>query len=158
MKLTRYRQLLREQRRALAPIALFVVGVILVLLGWYGAAHTNIMTEQIPYLISGGLLGLGLIIVAGVLSVQTSIERDNAELRRVIARALANAADPNGSAPDDALAAPKVLTNGHVFVVPGGRSYHAPGCPITEGKDGTEAFVLAQATAAGYAVCRLCGD
>ncbi|MFA5890484.1 MAG: hypothetical protein WDA27_05985 [Actinomycetota bacterium] len=158
MKITRYRQQLREQWRAITPIALFAAGVILVLLGWYGAAHTNIITEQIPYLISGGLLGLGLIIVAGILSVQTSIERDNSELRRVVIRALANAAAPNGSTPDDTPAAPRILTNGHVFVVPGGRSYHAPGCPITEGKDGTEAFVLAQAAAAGYTVCKLCGD
>lgn len=36
-------------------------GFVLVLLGWYGAAHTPYLYEQIPYLASGGFLGLGLV-------------------------------------------------------------------------------------------------
>jgi hypothetical protein len=39
----------------LAPL-----GLVLVLVGWYGAAHTPNLFEQIPYAISGGLFGLGL--------------------------------------------------------------------------------------------------
>lgn len=37
------------------------VGLVLVLIGWYGAAHTANLFEQIPYLISGGLFGLALV-------------------------------------------------------------------------------------------------
>lgn len=40
----------------LAPI-----GLLLVLLGWWGAAHTPNLYEQIPYVASGGLFGLGLV-------------------------------------------------------------------------------------------------
>ena len=32
------------------------LGVVFVLLAWYGAAHTTRVFEQIPYMISGGLL------------------------------------------------------------------------------------------------------
>jgi hypothetical protein len=37
------------------------LGLIAVLLGWWGASHTPYVFEQVPYLISGGLLGLGLL-------------------------------------------------------------------------------------------------
>lgn len=40
----------------LAPL-----GVLFVLLGWIGASRTPNLFEQIPYLISGGLLGLALV-------------------------------------------------------------------------------------------------
>lgn len=46
----------------LMPLGLAVIG-----LGWYGAAHTGYLFEQLPYLISGGLLGLGLLMVGGFL-------------------------------------------------------------------------------------------
>ena len=50
-----WRAFLRENARLLITFALLAAGVVFVILGWYGAAHTNILTEQIPYLISGGL-------------------------------------------------------------------------------------------------------
>jgi hypothetical protein len=37
------------------------LGVIVILLGWWGASHTPYVFEQLPYLISGGLLGIGLV-------------------------------------------------------------------------------------------------
>jgi hypothetical protein len=38
---------------------------LLVILGWAGAAGTPLLFERIPYLISCGLLGLGLIFCGG---------------------------------------------------------------------------------------------
>jgi hypothetical protein len=43
------------------------VGIVVIVLGWYGAAHTGHVYEQNDYLISGGLLGLGLIFIGGFL-------------------------------------------------------------------------------------------
>src|SRR5579875_1798503 len=43
------------------------IGVATILLGWYGAAHTGHVYEQNDYLISGGLLGLGIIFIGGFL-------------------------------------------------------------------------------------------
>jgi hypothetical protein len=44
-----------------------VVGFNLMLFGWIGASRTAREIEQIPYLISGGLAGLGLVILGGLL-------------------------------------------------------------------------------------------
>jgi hypothetical protein len=46
--------------------ALVTAGLTAILLGWVGASHSTIVAEQLPYLISGGLLGLALAIVGAV--------------------------------------------------------------------------------------------
>lgn len=42
---------------------LLPLGAVLVLAGWYGAAHTTRLFEEVPYLISGGLFGLVLVVI-----------------------------------------------------------------------------------------------
>jgi NADH:ubiquinone oxidoreductase subunit 6 (subunit J) len=44
-----------------------VAGFVMMFLGWYGASHTAREIEQMPYLISGGLIGLGLVFIGGLL-------------------------------------------------------------------------------------------
>jgi hypothetical protein len=44
-----------------------LAGFVLMFLGWYGAAHTARQIEQIPYLISGGFIGLGLVFVGALI-------------------------------------------------------------------------------------------
>jgi hypothetical protein len=40
--------------------ALMALGVAVILIGWAGAADATVVEEQVPYLISGGLLGVAL--------------------------------------------------------------------------------------------------
>ena len=47
-------------------MALIVFGFVCILLGWYGAANSPYLYQEIPYLISGGLLGVALVIGGGV--------------------------------------------------------------------------------------------
>jgi hypothetical protein len=47
----------------LAGAVLVPFGLLVMFLGWYGASHTGYLFEQIPYVISGGLIGLGLVLV-----------------------------------------------------------------------------------------------
>src|SRR5438270_8100131 len=61
----------RSGRFPLAAVLLVIgglclpVGFIAIILGWYGTAHTLNPYEQSSYLISGGILGLGLVVVGG---------------------------------------------------------------------------------------------
>lgn len=50
-----------------AAATLMSAGITAVLLGWVGASKSTYVEEQVPYLISGGLLGLALAIVGGLL-------------------------------------------------------------------------------------------
>ena len=47
--------------------AAIIIGLNFMILGWVGAARTAREIEQIPYLISGGLLGLALVFLGGLL-------------------------------------------------------------------------------------------
>ena len=59
-------------RWMLIPGSLCVLlGIVAIVLGWYGAANTAREIEQIPYLISGGVLGLALVLLGGLLLVAT---------------------------------------------------------------------------------------
>ncbi len=145
---------MRENARLLIAVGLLVIGVIFVILGWYGAANTNILTEQIPYLISGGLLGMALIIVAGFMASSAATERENRELRSDLARAMSGMAAGAHNPGAPSLIAP--TSDGKVLVVPGGHSFHQPGCPIAEGKNAS-ALPLRKAVDQGYVTCKLCG-
>src|SRR5689334_23490982 len=43
------------------------LGLVVIVLGWYGAANTPYQYDQLSYLVSGGLLGLGLTFTGGFL-------------------------------------------------------------------------------------------
>lgn len=49
-----------------AAFALFA-GFVFMILGWWGASRTAREIEQIPYLISGGIIGLALVFTGGLL-------------------------------------------------------------------------------------------
>lgn len=59
----------RNVRKWLETIgmALIVFGFVCILIGWYGAAHSPYLYQEVPYLISGGLLGVALVIGGGIL-------------------------------------------------------------------------------------------
>src|SRR3546814_19754487 len=41
-------------------------GLCAIVLGWFGASHSTLVEEQVPYLISGGLLGVAMATVGAV--------------------------------------------------------------------------------------------
>jgi hypothetical protein len=47
--------------------ALALAGFVIILIGWAGASHTVLVAGQIPYLLSGGLIGLGLVFLGSFL-------------------------------------------------------------------------------------------
>lgn len=64
-----------EARLLVAGIVLMPVGLLLVLVGWFGASGTTEFSSQVPYVLSGGVLGLGLTIVGAALFLRYSLAR-----------------------------------------------------------------------------------
>lgn len=87
-----------ERRRHVLQLVLFAAGAVLlplglavIGLGWYGAAHTPYLYDQVSYLVSGGLLGLGLTFAGGFLYFGAWLARiaaDQRETQRRLADAL----------------------------------------------------------------------
>ncbi|HEY2272502.1 MAG TPA: hypothetical protein VGH30_06990 [Jatrophihabitantaceae bacterium] len=83
-----------------AGAVLMPLGILAVCLGWYGTAHSHYVYDQNTYLVSGGLLGLGLVFLGGFLYFGAWLARMSAEQRdnsRAIADAMSVLADALGS-------------------------------------------------------------
>jgi hypothetical protein len=94
---------LRNNPAQLLHLVLFVAGAVLlpaglivIGLGWYGVAHTAYLYDQNAYIVSGGILGLGITFVGGFLyfgSWLARIAEDNRESSRRLADTLLVLAD-----------------------------------------------------------------
>lgn len=56
-------------------IALVVIGIVVVFAGYWGASGTANVADQMPYVLSGGGLGLALVIIGSVLVGRYSMAR-----------------------------------------------------------------------------------
>jgi hypothetical protein len=133
-------------------MACIAIGILVIGLAWNGAASIDFVSGQVPYLLSGGALGLalvgtgvGLVVVQNARHDRALVETQLRELTAAVSRlatALGGGAGGNGH-----VAAETVLV--------GRGSYHLPGCRLVEGKD--LATTTAQAAAAeGLTPCRIC--
>lgn len=155
----------------LLPSGLVVIG-----LGWYGIAHTPYEYDQMSYLVSGGILGLGITFVGGFLYfgswlARIAIDQKEAQAQLTEAvRALAAAssgapvvapahdhvhAAPVAAASAAAPSAPAVdeVDAGSVRVVAGrGKTLHRPDCDLIAGRED----ITAVEDTTGLVPCRLC--
>lgn len=130
-------------------LAFVVAGLVLVFLGWNGAASYDRVPSQFPYLISGGLGGLCLVVVGSALLVVDAVRRDRAALQASLdelREAVSSAAPVPGPAPGA----------GEGAVVAGSASYHRPGCRLLDGRGRLPVTTEDEARARGLAPCRVC--
>ena len=149
------------------------LGALLILLGWYGASHTPNLFEQVPYLISGGLLGLAFVAAGGFFYFGYWLTKQVYEARSQNDQLVAALNRIEGQLNRDAYPAPATeVRNGAKD--PGGRSaataevdsagptlvatatgtmLHRADCSIVAHKAG---LLTLPADAAGYKPCRLC--
>ena len=152
-----------EQVLAIVSAVLLPLGLAVILLGWYGAAHTPYLFEQLPYLISGGLLGLGLALVGGLIyfgswvarsaSQQQQQSAEVVELLLEIRDELRQGAATPAPAPrrrsgssDNGKAAPFVATAR-------GGMLHRPDCAVVAGRADLRPI---SASGDGLKPCSLC--
>lgn len=77
--------------RALAPqqvvgAALVLVGVVVMMLGWWGMSGTEDLLHQFSYLMSGGVIGVAVVAVGLTVLLGYEHARDRAGLTEVLAR------------------------------------------------------------------------
>jgi hypothetical protein len=139
-----------------------LVGLFLVFLGWNGAATYDRISEQFPYLISGGIAGLCLVVIGAALIVTDRNRADRAALQASIAE-LRDALDRvagDGSAgalpPPAAAAAATAAVPTADVVVAGDDSYHRVDCRLVEGRDDLARLTVGVAVGRGLTPCRVC--
>lgn len=123
-------------------------GFVVIGLGWNGMASVACPDCQLPYLLSGGATGLGLVVFGSAMLV---IGRLRAERIKTDARVeeLIRATGRVGSA----IAIANGSENG--LVLAGRSTYHRPECRLVQGKE-LDKVTVEIATAAGLSACRVC--
>jgi hypothetical protein len=133
-------------------IGLAVLGFGLLFLGWNGAASYDRVPAQVPYLISGGMAGLALVVIGGAVLIVQSAREDRAQLQRSIEELRATVERLNvGSANGSAYASPEAG-----MVVAGPTTYHRPTCSLLEGRGALPTIPAAEAVERGLSACRAC--
>lgn len=142
-----------------AGIAVTLAGLFLVFLGWNGAASYDRLPSQFPYLISGGIAGLSLVVVGAALIVTQTLRQDRAELleevrelRAVMERSGAGGTTAAGSMSPGVLRAAEEAG----LVVAGPSSYHRPSCRLLTGRGKHPTVTIDQAEERGLSPCRVC--
>lgn len=138
-------------------IALAVLGFVLLFLGWNGAASYDRVPAQVPYVISGGLVGLSVMVLAGAMLIVNAQRQDRAamlnglaELKEAVERLALSSSGSNGASVDLA----RALRDG--LVVAGPTSYHRPDCKLLEGRGVLPTVTVEAAQERGLAPCRAC--
>lgn len=139
---------------------LAVLGLVAIILGWYGAANTGFEFEQLPYLISGGLLGVALCFLGGFVYFAYWVTRLVREARTQSDRA-ADILDQiveslNGSAPRPAKRSVRTIAGGSAgaFVATrNGALFHRADCSAVAGR---QRLRRVTAQTRGLEPCALC--
>ena len=88
----------RNQSDRVASWACIGLGVICLIAGWAGVSATAFPGEQMPYVVSGGLVGIFLLGLGGVLWLSADLRDEWRELGRLERAVLvAGGVEPDGS-------------------------------------------------------------
>jgi hypothetical protein len=165
--------------RALRGWVVIIAGGILLLSSYLGVSGQTDPGLQLPYLVSGGLVGLALVVVGSALLIADRIEATrgraaNADQARLAAQvddlhallltvagaAATQPASAGYSEPAPVVATPAAATplptdDGSVYAVPGGRTFHRPGCELLAGKP-AQRVEASQVSGRGLSPCSVC--
>jgi len=142
------------------------LGALALLLGWYGVSGQALTAKQLPYLVSGGLTGIGLLVIAAVFLATEDVRRQLDRLgeveRKVDALYAFFAADLADVAPAveaprarPAAAGPRTPAD-TLLALPAGTSYHRADCALVAGKANAEPVDAGGVDARGLTPCRVC--
>jgi hypothetical protein len=147
---------------------LTALGALAILFGYLGLSRKAFVGEQLPYLISGGIGGMVLVIVGGVFLATEDIRRNLArvdDLQRTVGElaelvtdlhsvllALPESEEVRRERPGNGAG------NGHaaLLALPDGTRYHRPGCPMVEGKPAAAPISAAAAQQRAMQPCAVC--
>lgn len=128
-------------------LVFLLVGFVIIGLGWRGMAQVACADCQLPYLLSGGAAGLGLILLGATLIIAAQFRDERlklAETLKAVGTAVSKAVASGGAVSPSEL------------VVAGKSTYHRPGCRLVEGKTDVDFVSVEVARLNGLSACRVC--
>ena len=134
-------------------MAVCAAGFASIALGWNGAARLTVVDQQFPFLMSGGVLGVALVLFGvGVLLV-SQIRTERQKLSRLLERLAGTLGRPSV---DSMSVAAEGNGSGNGLVMAGPSTYHRFDCALINGRPGLDRVTVEAARARGLSECRVC--
>jgi hypothetical protein len=132
----------------LLSLAFVGVGLLLIGLGYNGMASNHVVEAQMPYLLSGGLLGLALVVFGTGLMINHGAREDRQRMEGVLLQLL--------EVQQDGALGARVPSNADGLFAAGTTSYHRPGCRLVDGREEIAYVTADEALARDLKPCRVC--
>ena len=72
-------------RRRTAGALVAAAGIVALILGWGGVSDAPVLSAQLPYIVSGALIGLALLGIGLMMVVESALGRERRRLEQVAA-------------------------------------------------------------------------
>jgi hypothetical protein len=148
------RRLDADRAQLIAGGVLAVLGLVAIVIGWYGTAHTAYGFEQMPYLVSGGLLGLAFVFLGGFVYFAywvTRLVRESREQSQRTADLLEQLVLGSSNGSGDRASVPGA--RGSFVATRSGNLFHLPDCQVVAGRPGLRRVA---ASTRGLKPCTIC--
>jgi hypothetical protein len=129
-------------------LVFLLIGFIAIVLGWHGMAKNACPDCQLPYLLSGGAAGIGLILLGATLLITAQIRDERLKLAEHLRQV--------GTAISKAVGAAGPAAEAGDLVVAGKSTYHRTDCRLVEGKADIDRVSVEVARLNGLSPCRVC--
>jgi hypothetical protein len=132
----------------LLGLTLVGIGLLFVGLGYNGMASNHRVEAQMPYLLSGGILGLSLVVFGTGLIVTKAAREDRQRLEGLLLQLV--------EAQHDGAITGRVPSDADGLYAAGTTSYHRPGCRLVDGREEVGYVTAEEAAARQLTPCRVC--
>lgn len=141
-------------------LVVIAIGLVVIGVGWNGAAgsggevnHVPVVQAQLPWLLSGGFLGLGIIVLGAAMVIANAYRESEARLAARFEQLL-DVLERSPAATGPAAAASRRRDDD--LVVAGSASFHRPDCRLVKGRSEARLIDVATALDLGLTPCRIC--
>ncbi len=131
----------------LLSLAFVALGLLFIGLGYNGMASNTAVAAQMPYLLSGGLVGLSLVVFGTGLMINHGAREDRQRLEGVLLQLLEAQHGALGS---------RVPADAEGLFAAGTTSFHRPTCRLVDGREEVAYVTGDEARARDLKPCRVC--
>lgn len=126
------------------------LGLLIIAIGANGIRSNGTVVQQMPYLLTGGALGMAVVVFGSAYLLVQNARQDRARLEEKLDLLAEAVLETQGRRAADA---PGDLAG---LVVAGTASYHVPGCRLVDGREQMNFLTPAEASESGLRACRVC--
>jgi len=143
-------------------LLIIALGLLAIGIGWNGMAGgggqvngVSVLQAQLPWLVSGGILGLALVVFGAAMMIVHNARLDRALLETKLDEVVAALGRSSAATVPYPTETATAATPAGVYLA-GASSYHRPDCRLVQSRDDATPVTVDDTTTQGLRACRVC--